>query len=237
MDTEGHLRALQREDARAAEAAELARDRHGWPAPVPGCPGWTLADLVWHLAEVQHFWTWVVRTAAASPGGYTAPARPADDDLPAFLRERSRELEQVLAAADPADPVWTWAPRKDAGFVLRRQVHEAVVHRVDVEQVAGAVTGVDPAVGLDGLDEWLEVVVPGALPAGPPAGAAPVVFAATDADAERTLFPSGDLPAATLTGTAGELLLVAWRRLPVGAVTVHGDAARAGELIGAVRLD
>ena len=23
---------------------------------VPTCPGWTVADLTWHLTEVQHFW-------------------------------------------------------------------------------------------------------------------------------------------------------------------------------------
>src|SRR3712207_6960482 len=44
-------------------------------------------------------------------------------------------------------------------------------------------------VGLDGLDEWLEVMVPSALPAGPPENAHPVVFHAVDADAERILFP------------------------------------------------
>ena len=29
-------------------------------ARVPTCPDWTAADLVWHLAEVQWFWTQVM---------------------------------------------------------------------------------------------------------------------------------------------------------------------------------
>ena len=86
---------------------------------------------------------------------------------------QSAELEAALAGADPAERVWTWAPQQDVAFVLRRQVQEATVHTVDVEQVLGDVRPVPTDVGLDGLDEWLEVMVPGALPDGPPARRAP----------------------------------------------------------------
>jgi uncharacterized protein (TIGR03083 family) len=237
VDATGYLAALHRESDRFARAAQLARERSGWEARVPGCPDWTLADLVWHLTEVQDFWAWVVRTRAADPSGYRQPDRLADDALPAALQERSRELETVLDGADPATRVWTWAARQDVAFVLRRQAQEAVVHRVDAEQVAGQVTPIDADLALDGLDEWLELMVPAAFPGGLPAGAAPVVFHATDADAERTLFAEvDDLPLAALTGSAGDLLLVAWRRLPLDAVTVDGDAARAAELLGSVSL-
>ena len=122
--------------------------------------------------------------------------------------------------------------------MLRRQAQEATVHRVDAEQVLGEVSPISTDVGLDGLDEWLTVMVPGALPDGPPDGAEPVVLHAVDADAERTLFPgTADLPVAALTGSAGDLLLVAWRRLPLTAVTVDGDADRAAALLAGVRLE
>jgi uncharacterized protein (TIGR03083 family) len=233
-----HLQTLRTENARFAAAATQARDRHGWRAGVPGCPAWDLADLVWHLAEVQHFWGWLVTTRATSPEGYPEPVRPSDDELLAFGAEQSRTLEGALARAEPADPVWTWAPRQDIGFVLRRQAQEATVHRVDAEQTLGAVGPVPAEVGLDGLDEWLELMVPGALPGGPPAGAQPVVFHALDVDAERTLFPgTSDLPVATLTGRAGDLLLAAWRRVPLTTVTVDGDADRAAALLATVSLD
>jgi uncharacterized protein (TIGR03083 family) len=237
MAPEEQLRVLQEESARFAAAASAARARHGWRAPVPGCPGWDLADLVWHLAEVQHFWAWLVGTRASSPAGYPEPVRPAEDELPAVLTDRTRRLSDALSAAAPADPVWTWAPQQDVGFVLRRQAQEATVHRVDAEQVLGEVTPIATDVGLDGLDEWLEVMVPGALPGGPPEGAAPVVLHAVDADAQRTLFAgTDDLPVATLTGPAGDLLLAAWRRVPLTAVTVDGDADRAAALLATVRL-
>jgi uncharacterized protein (TIGR03083 family) len=238
MDREAYLATVQEESGRFAAAAAAARHRHGWRARVPGCPEWVLADLVWHLGEVQHFWAWIVRTGAPSPEGYTQPVRPADEALLPWVGEQSRNLSDALTGADPTEPVWTWAPQQDVAFVLRRQAQEATVHRVDAEQVLGEVTGIPAAVGADGLDEWLELMVPAVFPGGPPAGAAPVVFAPTDADALRILFPDADQPpAATLRGPAGDLDLVAWRRLPLDAVAVDGDADRAGALLASVRLE
>ncbi|SNS12760.1 TIGR03083 family protein [Geodermatophilus pulveris] len=238
MQPDEYLPALRRTDARFADAAAAAVLASGWRAPVAGCPGWTLADLVWHLAEVQHFWAWVVRTRAPDPGAYTAPPRHPDDELLGFGLAQSAELETVLAGADPAERVWTWAPRRDVGFVLRRQLAEAVVHTADVEQVLGDPRPIPPDVGLDGLDEWLEVVVPGVLPHGPPDGAHPVVLHAVDAGVERTLFPgTRPVPVARLTGTAGDLLLAVWRRVPLEVLTVHGDGPQAAAVIGLVRVE
>ncbi|WP_104523604.1 maleylpyruvate isomerase family mycothiol-dependent enzyme [Blastococcus atacamensis] len=237
MEIGEYLPALRRVDARFADAAAEAVLARGWAAPVPACPGWSLADLVWHLAEVQHFWAWIVRTRAQDPSAYAAPARREDGELLAYGAARSAELETALAGVDPTEHVWTWAPRKDIAFVLRRQLQEATVHTVDVQQLLGDVRPIPPDVALDGLDEWLEVMVPGALPQGPREDAQPVVLHAVDADAERTLFPgAGPLPVATLTGTAGDLLLAVWRRLPLDALTVDGDAAQAAAMIDLVDL-
>jgi uncharacterized protein (TIGR03083 family) len=238
MELDEYLPALERTNARFAAAAADAVSAHGWHAPVPACPGWRLTDLVRHLSEVQHFWSWIVRTGAPDPSAYVEPGRRPDDELLGFLAAQNAALETVLGGADPARRVWTWAPRQDVAFVLRRQLQEATVHTVDVEQVLGAVQPVAADVGLDGLDEWLEVMVPGALPDGPPPGAHPVVFHAVDADAERTLFRgTRPFPIAALTGTAGDLLLAAWRRVPLEVLTVDGDGLQAAAMIGLVRLE
>jgi uncharacterized protein (TIGR03083 family) len=238
MELDEYLPVLEKANARFAGAAAEAVLARGWAAPVPGCPGWSLADLVWHLAEVQHFWSWVVRTRAQDPSAYVEPARRPDDELLGFLAAQNAELETALAGADPSTRVWTWAPQQNVAFVLRRQTHEATVHTVDVEQVLGDVRPIPPDVGLDGLDEWLEVMVPGALPQGPPEDAHPVVFHAVDADAERTLFPATKpFPIAALTGTAGDLLLAVWRRVPLEVLTVEGDGLQAAAMIDVVKLE
>jgi uncharacterized protein (TIGR03083 family) len=238
VELEDYLPVLRTANARFADAAAEALLARGWTARVPGCPEWSLADLVWHLAEVQHFWSWVVRTRAADPSGYEEPERRPDDELLGWLESRSATLESVLAAADPADRVWTWATQQDVAFVLRRQAQEAVMHTVDVEQVLDDVHPIPAAVGLDGLDEWLEIMVPAALPSGPPEAAHPVVLHALDTDAERTLFPgSRPFPIATMTGTAGDLLMAVWRRVPLEVLTVDGDPATAAAMIDLVVLE
>jgi uncharacterized protein (TIGR03083 family) len=238
MDAELYLSTLQRGNARFAEAAAGAVLEHGWRARVPGCPDWDLADLVWHLAEVQDFWGWVVRTRAQDPSGYQDPVRRPDDELLGYLAGRSAQLETVLAGAEPAEPVWTWGQRHDVGFVLRIQALEATVHCFDAEDVLGDVHPLPAGVGLAGIDAWLELMVPAALPGGPPENAHPVVLHAVDADVERTLFPgTRPFPIATLTGNAGDLLLALWRRVPVEVLTVDGDSLQAAAMIGLVRTE
>ena len=238
MRVDEYLPALRRTNQRFADAATEAVLARGWRAPVPGCPGWSLADLVRHLAEVQHFWAWVVRTRATDPAAYAHPPQHPEDELLGWLDAQSAELEAALGGADPAERVWTWAPRQDVAFVLRRQMQEAVVHTVDVEDVLGDVRPVPPDIGMDGIDEWLDVMVPGSLPDGPPPEAHPVVLHAVDADAERTLFPgTRPFPIAAMTGTAGDLLLALWRRVPLEVLTVDGDGLQAAAVIGLVNLE
>ncbi|SFK72840.1 maleylpyruvate isomerase family mycothiol-dependent enzyme [Geodermatophilus ruber] len=238
MELDQYLPVLRKADVRFADAAAEAVLARGWGAQVPCCPGWTLADLVWHLAEVQHFWAWVVRTRASDPSGYVPPARRPNEELLGWLLAQSAELEAVLARTDPAQRVWTWAPQKNVAFVLRRQTHEAVVHTEDVEEVLGDVRPIPVDVGLDGLDEWLEVMVPAALPEGPPEQAHPVVFHVVDTRTERVLFAgTRPVPIATLFGTAGDLMLAVWRRVPLEVLTVDGDGPQAAAMIGLVRVE
>jgi uncharacterized protein (TIGR03083 family) len=237
MELAAYLPVLEKANARFADAAAQAVLAHGWQARVPCCPEWTLADLVRHVCEGQHFWAWVVRTRAQDPSAYPEPPRRADDELLGALSARNAELETALRAADPGEPVWTWAPQKDVAFVLRRQAHEAVIHAIDVEQLVGDVRPIPTDVALDGLNEWLDVVVPRALPQGPPEHAHPVVLHAVDADVERTLFPGAKpFPIAALTGTAGDLLMAVWQRVPFDVLTVDGDGLQAAAMIDLVHL-
>lgn len=164
LDHPTYLDHLRTESARFREV--LAACDPG--AAVPSCPDWTAADLLWHLGgEVQHFWHHVIATRPAPPEHYDEPARPASyDDLLAFFDEAHGRLVDVLAAADPEDPAWSWSgeANQTVAFTYRRQAHEALIHRVDAELAAGTPTPLPAALAADGVDEILDWVL-GGLPA------------------------------------------------------------------------
>ncbi len=145
----------------AAAIREAAPD-----APVPTCPDWDADDLLWHLTEVQWFWGTVVREKVnRERAEELKPPRPGDRaGLLAFYDRASGDLAEILAATPPGTPAWTWSADQTAGFIRRRQAHEALIHRVDAELTAGRPTPLDPALASDGVDEALRVMY-GGLPA------------------------------------------------------------------------
>ena len=135
-------------------------------ARVPSCPEWSAADLLWHLAVVQRHWadTLAVRPAQPERAEEDAPPRPeAYDDLLTTFDAWSADLAAELDGADPAEAAWNWSDDHTVGFILRRQAHEALVHRVDAELAAGVRSELDPLLATDGVDEVLGVMY-GACP-------------------------------------------------------------------------
>jgi uncharacterized protein (TIGR03083 family) len=126
-------------------------------APVQHCPGWTVADLVWHLSEVQWFWATIAEELLAEPPDESRkPPRVPDEQLVEHLRAASERLVQVLRDADPAAPAWTWAPaQNDVAFIERHQVQEAAVHHWDAADAAGEAVAIEPAVAADAVTEFL----------------------------------------------------------------------------------
>jgi uncharacterized protein (TIGR03083 family) len=241
VEPEEYVTALRREGALLAEAAERA----GLPAPVTACPGWTVADLVWHVGGVHDFWRRIVEQRASDRGEISRELeRPPDTGLVAWYRDGLERLAGVLAATDPATPVWTWTPEKHAGWVRRRMAQETVVHRVDAELAGGVASPVDPALAVDGIDEFFQFFSPDRAK-----GAAPldgsVHLHATDAEGEWLVTATGDRLEttrghakgdATARATAADLLLMLWRR-DHGAVEVHGDQAVLDRLLAHTDLD
>lgn len=136
-------------------------------ADVPTCPEWRADDLLWHLTEVQAFWTWIVSHRPKDPEEYTQPERPADHaDLLALFDAGSVALSEVLEAADPADEAWTWSSDHTVGFISRRQAHEALIHRRDAELTAHNLTPFPAELAADGVDEVLDVMYGGCPPWG-----------------------------------------------------------------------
>lgn len=131
-------------------------------APVPSCDGWTAADLLWHLAEVQHLWAAVA--AGATEDDVVPPDRPDDGAaLRTLVARAGTDLLGALGDRDPADECWSWHPEgRSIAWVARRQAHEALIHRVDAELTAGVdVRPPSAELALDGIDEVLDVFLNG----------------------------------------------------------------------------
>lgn len=155
-----YLTAIRRESARFREVLAACDPA----APVPSCPQWTAADLLWHLTEVQHWWHAMVanRPKGADEMGYAKPERPEGHDaLLAAFDQAHAAFADAVAGADPADPAYSWSgdpADHTVGFTYRRQAHEALIHRLDAELAAGDVSPFDPALAADGVDEVLDVM-------------------------------------------------------------------------------
>ncbi len=240
MEGEAYLAALRADGVSLARAAEPALDR-----PVPSCPGWSVRDLIAHVGQVHRDKARIVRA-----GTTTRPPGVEDTDLTgpellAWYREGLSDLLDALAGADPRQPAWSWVGDQRVAFWYRRMAHETAVHRWDAEHAAGlAPAPVDPEeLGADGVaevfDTWLGHDDP---PYEGPAGT--LHLHATDAPAEWLLTlepphvsaaPGHGRADTALRGTASDLDLLLWGRLPLAAVEVLGDAALPGAFLAWVQ--
>jgi uncharacterized protein (TIGR03083 family) len=161
-----YLAHLARESTRFLEAM---RQTHPG-ARVPTCPDWDADDLLWHLGEVQWFWSTIAGRGLTTHDQVEAidrTERPGDrDGLLAFFVATSGDLLHNLKAATPDTVVWTWSDEQTVAFIRRRQAHEALIHRVDAELVADERTPIDPDLGTDGVDEVLRIMYAGSPPWG-----------------------------------------------------------------------
>ena len=242
MDRVQYLQALARDGEAFASVAGDA----DLGAPVPSCPGWTLADLVYHLGEVHHFWRTIVADRRDTWEGYEQPDRPADADLVAWYRSGLADTVAVLGAVDPAQSNWTWSTDKSAAFVIRRMAQETAIHRWDAEQAAGLDTGVEPHLASDGIDEFL-MWFADEPKEGAPAPGGSVHLHCGDVPGEWTVrlnaegtfdieraHAKGDC---ALRGSASDLLLALWPRRPASSIDVVGDADVAARFLAYPALE
>lgn len=225
----------------SAHSAALADAATDLTAAVEHCPGWTVADLVWHVTEVHWFWrTIAAERLAAPPDESRRPARAADDHLVADFRAGAAALVDVLGGADQGASVWTWFPdRQDIGFITRHQVQEAAVHHWDAAHATGAAWSMSPAVAADAIEEFLtcsladadDVARLGRTLAGP------LTLAATDTGQSWTISQADPTAALgwtsgtsdpTVSGTVTDLLLWVYQRVDLPITDPHVVASFRG---------
>jgi uncharacterized protein (TIGR03083 family) len=138
--------------------AAVARGR--LPATVPSCPGWSMRDLVGHVAEVyEHKIACTELGRAPEPW---PPTWPEDREPVRWLGDAHARLVAMFGEHRPSDPSATWWPSdQTVGFWARRMAHETAVHRIDAELAVGDVTPIDDELALDGIDEVLTIMLAG----------------------------------------------------------------------------
>ena len=242
MDRTDFLAAIATEGETFAGACAAA----GLGVAVPSCPGWTVADLLWHMAEVHHFWRTVVADGLPHWDTYTQPPRPADDDLAAFYRAGLASTVEVLRDTDPDTAVWTWSRDKSVGFIVRRMAHETMIHRWDAQTAAGLSGEFDASLASDGIDEFLtHFIHDAAADAAPIAGSVHIHCGdvagewtiRTDSDGTLDVTREHAKGDCAIRGAAGDILLALWRRTPLSTVDVVGDAAVAARFVARPGLE
>ena len=225
---------IDRESAALVRAVEAA----GLGAPVPTCPGWQVRDLVRHLGGV-HRWATVhiaegrrERMPKQEEINLMA-SYPSDDLLLQRFEQEARRLRQVLAEAPVNLECWSFLPSTyPLQFWARRQAHETEIHRADAEIAAGSgVVGFPAEIAGDGIEEMLFGF---AAVGHRPSPAPPLRLALLAQDLPRQwhvqLGPEGIRaergPAdadCQVRGTASDLFLWLWNRLPKSALSVEGN--------------
>ncbi|WP_327682157.1 maleylpyruvate isomerase family mycothiol-dependent enzyme [Kitasatospora sp. NBC_00458] len=215
----------------------------GLDADVPSCPGWTLYDLANHLSEGDRFWAHIVRNTAPgderpSKDGLAAPRER--EALIAWLADSTEQLLTALREAGPDRGCWAWweplASSHTVAAAARRRVPESLIHTYDAQLASGAPQELPTTEAVDAVDEFLATVCTVTVPwPGEPAtmdyhaaGAGSwrqTVDAAGSRSTRLTAAEAAESkPTAAVYGTASEIALLMYMRIPADSLRIEGDA-------------
>ncbi|WP_271984245.1 maleylpyruvate isomerase family mycothiol-dependent enzyme [Pseudoclavibacter terrae] len=227
------------------ESADLA-------TPVPSCPGWSLAELASHLGGV-HRWARAQLLGGGPQVDRQTPDAPlADRDaLVAWFREGATDLVATLRELPEDAPCWALYPPERASTWAKRQAFETVLHLWDASDSLGIAVPIHPSLAAAGVAEVAEDMYPrqvalGRMPSleervdlrlrdrlersgdsgsfGVRVRLGPV----DEAPADSSTAASETTPAdATLEVTAGDALLLLWKRRDLTAVDARITGSRA----------
>ena len=240
MDIAAQIETLRSSAARIGEIGEESPE-----APLSTYPGHDVLDLVCHVLTIHEWVAGIV--------GDRLPERPAgrteyDRSMERILERYDaawRRLAEVLKAADPTDPVWTFGADPTVAFWQGRMAHETAIHRWDAERAVGEPAPIPTDVAVAALDEGLRIHFERLLRKTEVGGVGErVTLRCTNHDASWTVTlhdigvevadgrPEGDANGA-LEGTASDLWLAMAGRIPVATVA-SGDGPAVGLLAATV---
>ncbi len=223
-----------------------------WATPTPRCPGWTVSDVVLHLAQTDemaiasargHFAEAMEQLAA----GFTG-ATSVDDGAGALVaaqrgapphevherwRSGAAELRQVLRTTDPRARVQWVAGELAARTLATTRLAECWIHTGDVLAAFGR-----PVVASDRIRHIARLAwrtLPYAFSTAGKTLSGPVRFALTGPAGESWDLQPEDPALTTITGSALDLCQVAGQRADAAATTLTGDGPDATAVLALVR--
>jgi uncharacterized protein (TIGR03083 family) len=210
-------------------------------APVPSCPGWTVADLIGHLVRE---YTWIsghVGRGVVTPPDDLEPQGPHT----ATLAEYDAAFTDLLTrfdVLDPEMPAWNWAPQaKKVAFWQRRVAHDTALHRWDAQMAAlGLTEPLEAKLAADVVSEVLDTLLPAGRGRQRADRHGMVALSATDIEHTwhirlresggvalldtDTIFDDNDLHERVIAkGSASDLALTLWGRIGLDVLTVAGE--------------
>lgn len=248
-----------------AAAADRFAVAVGWSElhdAVPSCPGWTVRDVVVHLANVHAWAATIVETGSRADQLNDEPRSSRPRSVRQWYLAKAEDLYAVLRQCPPQTPCWNFATGDGVAlFWQRRQLHETTMHRVDVDEAAGRDSELSAQVAADGVDEALSVLLHRMHRRGHPVPLdAPVQLTASDTGDSWLVTPArpleaglsgvaaalvpppptvqrlgpSDAPAATdrVQATAADLYRTLWHRRASGGLRIAGDEARVRAFLG-----
>ena len=226
--------------------AFLAAAERGLDIPVAACSPWTVGELAVHLGRVY------IRVRAICRGGLNEPPPFNEQFLVAgeaeralgrsprvidWFRSEAESTETTLRGLDPDHPVWTFSPpHQRGGFWQRRMAHETAIHRRDAESAHGVERPIAAGLAADAIQEITDAFIPTfrrrhskraatgeryLLRPTDSGRAWTVRFATEGVEVEPAPRPAD----VTLSGTASDLLLFLWQRVPRDRLSIEGDPA------------
>ncbi|GAA0477715.1 hypothetical protein Ade02nite_68250 [Paractinoplanes deccanensis] len=236
---------------RLAESAAAA----GAAAAVPTAPEWTVADLVAHVGQTQHWVAEIVERRITDPARLPTEMAvvPGDPrEWQAWLAGAARRVVEAFSDDALDAPVFNAAgdERPGARFWMSSMLNEAVVHGADAAGAAGRPVDVEPGVAAALISNHFAMLTSPTWAMRRPGSARAVrgtgqtlQWLATDTEdawlVERraggaTWQPGTRRADVTVTGPASALLLALTRRLPLTdrAISVDGDAGLAQHWLG-----
>jgi uncharacterized protein (TIGR03083 family) len=155
-----------------------------------------------------------------------APNRgPVPVGLIDWFADGASALESLFTDHDPDEPAWSWSREQTIGFWLRMQTIEAAVHRWDAENAIGTAGPIEADLAGEAIGQNFAVMVPArrAQKRAQAGSGERFRFRQTDGTGDWTVHCEGDdvrLTESTghwdveLAGTASDLMLFLWHRIP-----------------------